>query len=178
MSSKHWRHKDKIIFFLFFLDFFSVYLYYVTILYWFCHTLTWIHNGCTCVPHPEPPSHLPPYPIPLGYPSAPAPSILYHALDLDWRFHFTYDNLHVSKPFSHINPPSPSPTESKRLFHISLSLLLSHIEHYRYHLSTFHIYALIYCVGVFLSDLLHCIIGSSFIHLIRTDVNAFFLIVE
>jgi len=47
-----------------------------------------------------------------------------------------------------------------------------------YHLSTFHIYALIYCVGVFLSDLLHCIIGSSFIHLIRTDVNAFFLIVE
>ena len=24
-------------------------------------------------------------PIPLGYPSAPAPSILYHALNLDWR---------------------------------------------------------------------------------------------
>ena len=33
--------------------------FYVTILYWFCHTLTWIHHGCTCVPHPEPPSHLP-----------------------------------------------------------------------------------------------------------------------
>ena len=25
-------------------------------------------------------------PIPLGYPSAPAPSILYHASNLDWRF--------------------------------------------------------------------------------------------
>ena len=38
-------------------------------------------------------------------------------------------------------------------------------------------YALIYCIGVFLSDLL-CIIGSSFIYLIRTDSNAFFLIAE
>ena len=38
---------------------------------------------------------------------------------------------------------------------------------------------LIYCIGVFLSDLLHSVlIGSSFIHLIRTDLNAFFLIAE
>ena len=40
----------------------------------FCHTLTWISHGFTCVPHPEAPSHLPPHPIPLGHPSAPAPS--------------------------------------------------------------------------------------------------------
>ena len=38
----------------------------------FCHTLTWISHGFTCVPHPEPPSHAPPHPIPLGHPSAPA----------------------------------------------------------------------------------------------------------
>ena len=25
----------------------------------FCHTLTWISHGFTCVPHPNPPSHLP-----------------------------------------------------------------------------------------------------------------------
>ena len=31
-------------------------LFYFTILYWFCHTLTWIHHGCTCVPKHEPPS--------------------------------------------------------------------------------------------------------------------------
>ena len=44
-------------------------------------------------------------------------------------------------------------------------------------LSKFHIYALIYCISVFLSDLLHsCIIGSCFIHFIRTDSNEFFLI--
>ena len=46
---------------------------YFTILYWFCHTSTWIRHGCTRVPHTEPPSHLPPRTIPLGHPSAPAP---------------------------------------------------------------------------------------------------------
>ena len=40
----------------------------------FCHTLTWISHGFTCIPHPDPPSHLPLCPIPLGLPSAPGPS--------------------------------------------------------------------------------------------------------
>ena len=68
--------------------FFLIYYYYFyfTILYWFCHTSTCIHHGCTRVPHPEPPSHIPPNTIPLGHPSVPAPSFLYPALNLDWRF--------------------------------------------------------------------------------------------
>ena len=49
---------------------------------------------------------------------------------------------------------------------------------YRYHLSKFHIYALVYCIRVFLWLTSLCIIGSSFIHLIRTDSNVFFLMVE
>ena len=40
----------------------------------FCHTLTWISHGFTCIPHPDPPSHLSLHPIPLGLPSAPGPS--------------------------------------------------------------------------------------------------------
>ena len=40
----------------------------------FCHTLTWISHGFTCVPHPDPPSQLPLHPIPLALPSAPGPS--------------------------------------------------------------------------------------------------------
>ena len=71
--------------------------------------------------------------------------------------HFTYDKLHVSMPFSHMIPPSPSPTESKRLFNTSVSLLLSCIQGYHYHLSKFHIYTLVYCIGVFLSGLLHSV---------------------
>ena len=37
----------------------------------FCHTFTWISQGCTCVPHPEPPSHLPSHPIPVHQAWAP-----------------------------------------------------------------------------------------------------------
>ena len=33
---------------------------------------------------PEPPSHHPPYPIPLGYPGAPALGTLLHASKLPW----------------------------------------------------------------------------------------------
>ena len=38
----------------------------------FCHTLTWISHGFTCVPHPNPSSHLPLHPISLGLSNAPA----------------------------------------------------------------------------------------------------------
>ena len=70
---------------------------------------------------------------------------------------FTYDNIHLSMSFSQIIPPSPSPTESKRLFYTSVSLLLSCIHGYCYQLSKFHIYALVYCIGIFISALLHSV---------------------
>ena len=88
----------------------------------------------------------PPYHnIPLGHPSALALSILYHASNLDWRF-VSHMIIYVSMPFSQIIPLSPSPTESKRQFYTSVSLLLSCIQGYRYCLSKIHIYVLLYCI--------------------------------
>ena len=49
-----------------------------------------IRLGCTRVPHPEPPSYLPPRTIPLGHPSAPAPGVLYPASNLNEFDAFTF----------------------------------------------------------------------------------------
>ena len=81
-SSSNWS-STLVLFIIFF--YFILFLNF-TILYWFCHISKWICHRHTCVPHPEPSSLLPPHTIPLGHPSAPAPSILYPALNLDWRF--------------------------------------------------------------------------------------------
>ena len=112
-------------------------------------------TGIHVLPILNPTSHVPPHTIPLGHPGTPAPRFLYPSLNLDWRF-VSYI-IHGLMPFSQIIPSSPSPTESERLFYTSVSLLLPRIQGYRYHLSQFHIYALIYCVSVFLSDLLHSV---------------------
>ena len=101
----------------------------------------------------SPPTSLP---IPQGLPSAPAPSTLHHALNLDWRF----VSPMILYMFQCHYPKSSHPRllpESKRLFYTSVSLLLSRTPGYCYHLSKFHIYALVYCIGVFLSGLLHSV---------------------
>ena len=129
-----------------------------------------------------PPSSLLPLPSPYhpsGSSQSTSPKHPVSCIEPGLVTRFIHDIIHVSMPFSQIFPPSPSPTESKRLFYTSVSLLLSCKQGYCYHLSKFHIYALVYHIGVFsfwLTSL--CIIGSSFIHLIRTDSNVFFLMTE
>ena len=101
---------------------------------------------------------LPPSPYHLSGSSqctSPKHHVSYTEPRLEIRF--LYDIIHVSMPFSQIIPPFPSPTESKSLFYTTVSLLLSHIQRYHYHLSKFHIYVLVYCIGVFLSGLLHSV---------------------
>ena len=81
----------------------------------FCHTLTWISNGFTCIPHPNPPSHLPLYLIPLGLPSAicnpmdystPGLPVLHHLLEFaQSHVHWVCDAIKPSHPLS---PPSPT----------------------------------------------------------------------
>ena len=97
-----------------------------------------------------------PYP-PSGSSQCTSPKHPVSCIEPGLATHFIHDIIHVSMPFSQIIPPSPSPTESERLFYTSVSLLLSRIQGYCYHLSKFHIYALVYCIGVFLSGLLHSV---------------------
>ena len=73
-----------LLFYLFFI-FLNFILFNFTILYLFCHISKGICHRYTCVPHPEPSSLLPPRTIPLGRPSAPAPSNQYHASNLAWQ---------------------------------------------------------------------------------------------
>ena len=67
-------------------------------------------------------------------------------------WHYTYFNAIIP------NHPTLSLSHRvQRLFYTSVSFFLSHIHGYHYHLSKFHIYALVYCIGVFLSGLLHSV---------------------
>ena len=117
----------------------------------FCHRFTWISHGRTCVPHPESPSH------PSGSSQCISPEHPVSCIKPGLVIYFTYDNIHVSALFSQIIPALHSPIESKSLFFTYVSLLLSCIWGHCYHLPKFHIYALIYCIGAFLSHLLHSV---------------------
>ena len=154
---------------------FYLFFFYFTILYWFCHTSTWIRHGCTCVPHPEPPSHLPPRTIPLGHPSAPALSTLYHASNLDWQL-ISHMVIYM---FQCHSPKSSHPLfllQSPKDCSIHLCLFCSLA--YRFIVTIFlnSIYMCWYTVLVFFF-LAYFILYNrlQFYHLIRTDSNVFFL---
>ena len=127
-----------------------------------------------CAPILNPQAPLPPRPIPLGCPRAPASSALLHASILHWSavlhmviYMFQFYSLKLSHPC--LLPHSPKVC--------SLHLCLFCIQGRHFCVSKFHIYALIYYIDVSLYDLLYSIyLGSSFIHLIRTDSNAFLFI--
>ena len=80
---------------------------------------------------------------PSGLSQCTSPKHPVSCIEPGLAIHFIYDIIHVSMPFSQIIPPFPSPAESKKLFYTSVSLLLSCIQGYCYHLSKVHIYALV-----------------------------------
>ena len=134
-------------------------------------------TGAHVSPHLELPSRLPPHPIPLGCPRAPALSALLHASNLHWSsiLHMaTYRFQYYSLKSSHPHHLQHSPIVC------SLHLCLFCCFAYRVIVTIFlnSIYMHYYTVLVFFLLTSLCIIGSSFIHLIRTDSNAFFLITE
>ena len=68
----------------------------------FCHTLTWISHGFTCIPHPDLPSHLPLYPIPLGLPSEQVRALV-SCIQPGLVICFTLDNIHVLRQHLFLN---------------------------------------------------------------------------
>ena len=75
--------------------------------------------------HPEPSSLLPPHTIPLGCLIAPAPSIQYHASNLDWRL-VSYMILYMfqchSPKSSHPLPLPQSPVQSSFVLRLILTM--------------------------------------------------------
>ena len=144
----------------------------------FCHTMTWISLGCTCVPHRESPSLSLPIPslrvVPVHQPWAPC---LMHQTWTGDLFHIwwytcfsTILSNHPTLAFSHRVQKSVLYTcVSLAALHIGSLLPCFWIPHVCVNI-------LYWCFSFWLTSL--CIIGYSFIHLIRTDSNVFFLMAE
>ena len=91
---------------LFRIVFSSFFFFNFTILYWFLPYINVNPPQVYTCSQSWTPSHLPPHTIPLGHPSAPAPSILYPESNLDWRF-VSYMILYMFQCHS----PKSSPTQ-------------------------------------------------------------------
>ena len=101
-----------------------------------------------------PPSSLPIpslWVVPVHQPQA---SSIVHRTWTGNSFHIWYYTC-----FNAILPNHPTLALSHRVQKtvLYMSLLLSRIQGYCYHLSKFHIYVLVYCIGVFLSGVLHSV---------------------
>ena len=108
------------------LIFFELEANYFTILWWFLPYIR-ISHGCTCVPYPDPSSHLPCHPSPQGHPSAPALSTLSHALNLDWRS-ITHMVIHMFQCYSlKSSILAFSHSVQKSVPYICVSFAVSHI---------------------------------------------------
>ena len=109
----------------------------------FCHTLTWISHRFI---HSTRYFWIFPVHPPWALVSCIQPGLV---------ICFTLDNIHVSMLFSW-NTLAFSHRVQKSVLYICVSFSVLHIGLF-YHLSKFHIYVLVYCIGVYLSGLLHCV---------------------
>ena len=130
-SSERGKEKEDFEFLFFFSLFLKKFFYFnwrlITLQYCgFCHTFTWISHGCTCVPCPDPPSHLPPHPISQGHPGAPALSTLSHVSNPDWcsvsQIIYMFQCYYLKSSHPRLLPRSPKDSS----IHLSLFCCLVH----------------------------------------------------
>ena len=127
----------------------------------------------------EPPSHLPPHPLSLGCHRTSDLSSEHHTANSQWlsishlvMYMLQWYSLNSSHLLLSLCP--------QVCFYVCISFAGLQI-HYQYHFSRFCVYALIYNIHFSLSHFSLfsltslCIIGSSFIHLTRTDSRHPFL---
>ena len=103
INLKSFIPKEKYFFLLLFLKYKFIYFNWKLITLQYCIGFAIHQHESTTGIHAFPilsvPSLLPPCTIPLGHPSAPAPSIQYHALNLEWQL-VSYMIFYISMPFS------------------------------------------------------------------------------
>ena len=132
-----------------------------------CESATDVHVA----PQSESASFLPPHSVPLGFPREMALNALLHASHLHWSS-ILHMVIYVFRCYSLKSSHPRLLPESKTLFlHLCLFCCLA----YRVIITFFPyicINVLYWCFSFWLTSLF--IIGSSFIHIIRTDSNVFF----
>ena len=83
--------------------------------------------GVDVFPIMNPPSLLPPHPIPLGHPNAPALSTLSHTSNLDW-LSISHMVIYMFQCCSlKLSPTSPSSRVQKSVLYICVSFVVLHI---------------------------------------------------
>ena len=145
-------------FHLFYFIFYQLEANYFTILWWFLPYIymnqPWIYMcSPSWSPLPPPsPSH------PSGPSQGTSPENLSHASNLDWRsvshlivYMFRCCSLRSSHP--HLLPQSPKVCS----IHLCLFFCLAYKVIITIFLNSIYIYALVYCIGVYLSGLIHSV---------------------
>ena len=126
-------HFNSLIYLLILFIFYYKFIYFkwrlITLQYCSCFPYTDMNLPRVYICSPSwSPSHLPPYAIPLGHPSAPSLSTLSHALNLDWRSisHMIIYTFQCHSPKS--SHPCPLPQSPKDcLIHLCLICYLAYM---------------------------------------------------